>query len=266
MIRCVSSRVINRSIGIIPFKVIHGYKPRKPLDLLPMSIHARVSESTKYFAQKIHDLRTEITKHIQVSNAQYKLRADLYKRHNEFNMGDYVMIRIRPERFPSGVNRKWHASSVGPFKVLQRVGPNAYVFNLPYDFDISSAFNIKDLAAYHKSLPISNNPFEMPLNPLFNDPIEIFIPFTLTSAQKDNINVILDEQVVLNRNGEVQWFLVIKITRDTLQHLEPDLWECYQSQSTLHSTGSSFSNPGRVGGDTRPTSRVTQNMVEDDAG
>ena len=80
---------------MIPFKVIHDYKPRKPLDLLPMSIHARVSELAKYFAQKIHDLRTEITKQIQASNTQCKLRANLYKRHNRFNMGDYVMIQIR---------------------------------------------------------------------------------------------------------------------------------------------------------------------------
>ena len=88
--------------------------------------------------------------------------------------------------------------------MLQRVGPNAYVLNLPHDFDISSAFNIEDLVAYHKSLHISNYSFEMPFIPLFNDPIETFIPLTFTSAQKDNINVILDEQVVLNRNGEVQ--------------------------------------------------------------
>ena len=26
-----------------PFEVVRGYKPRRPLDLLPMSLHARVS-------------------------------------------------------------------------------------------------------------------------------------------------------------------------------------------------------------------------------
>jgi hypothetical protein len=31
----------------------------------------------------------------------------------------------------------------------------------------------------------------------------------LTSAQKDNIDAILDEQVVFNRNGEVQRFLIV---------------------------------------------------------
>ena len=54
----------------------------------------------------------------------------------------------------------------------------------------------------------------------------------MTSTQKDNIDVILDEQVVLNRNGEVQWFLVhwvgrtdsdcTWITRDTWQQHDPN--------------------------------------------
>jgi hypothetical protein len=32
--------------------------------------------------------------------------------------------------------------------MLQRVDPNAYVLDIPLDFDISSTFNIKDLVAY----------------------------------------------------------------------------------------------------------------------
>ena len=56
-----------------------------------------VSESAESFARRIQDLHIEIAKQIQASNVQYKLRADLHKRHNEFNVGDYVMIRIRPE-------------------------------------------------------------------------------------------------------------------------------------------------------------------------
>jgi len=186
-----------------PFEVVHGYKPRKPLNLLPISLHARVSESAKSFARRIQDLHIEITKQIQASNVQYKLQAYLHRRHNEFNVGDYVMIWIRPNRFSSGANRKLHARSAGPFKVLQRVGPNAYVLDLPHDFGISSIFNIEDLVAYHKSLPIPNDPFEIPLNSPPDDPIETSIPFTLTSAQKDNIDVILNEQIVFNRNSEV---------------------------------------------------------------
>jgi hypothetical protein len=164
MVQFTYNSSINRSIGTSSFKVVHGYKPRKPLDLLPMSLHARVSELVESFARRIQDLHIEITKQIQASNAQYKLQADLHRRHNEFNVGNYVMVRIRPERFPSGANRKLHARSAGPFKVVQRVGPNAYVLDLPHDFGISSTFNIEDLIAYHKPLPIPNDPFEIPLN------------------------------------------------------------------------------------------------------
>jgi len=58
------------------------------------------------------------------------------------------MIQIRPERFPLRTNRKLHARSVGPFKVLQRVGPNAYVLDLPLDLGLRSTFNVKDLVGY----------------------------------------------------------------------------------------------------------------------
>jgi hypothetical protein len=65
---------INRSIGTSSFEVVHGYKPRKPLDLLPMSLYARVSELVESFARRIQDLHIEITKQIQASNAQYNFK------------------------------------------------------------------------------------------------------------------------------------------------------------------------------------------------
>jgi hypothetical protein len=85
---------------------------------------------------------------------------------------------------------------------------NAYVFYLPFDFGINFIFSIEDLVEYQKLHYIPNDPFEMPLNFLPNDFIEPSTPFTSTSTQKDNIDVILDEYVVFTRNGEVQQFLV----------------------------------------------------------
>jgi len=40
---------------MIPFKVLHGYKPRKPIDLIPMTQHSRLFESTFAFALHIHE-------------------------------------------------------------------------------------------------------------------------------------------------------------------------------------------------------------------
>ena len=53
---------INKSIGASPLEVVHGYTPRKPLDLLSMSPHVRISESVVAFARHIHDLHNEICK------------------------------------------------------------------------------------------------------------------------------------------------------------------------------------------------------------
>ena len=85
---------VNRSIGASPFEVVHGYTPRKPLDLLPMPPHVRIFESAKAFARHIHDLHNKIRKKIQASNSQYKIHADTHRRHAEFQVRDYVMIRI----------------------------------------------------------------------------------------------------------------------------------------------------------------------------
>ena len=92
-----------------------------PLDLLPMSLHVRISESTKALAQHIHDFHYKIRKRMQVSNSQYNIHADIRRHH----VGDYVMIQIRPKWFPSGTVKKLQAYSVGPFKILKRIGPNA---------------------------------------------------------------------------------------------------------------------------------------------
>ena len=53
---------LNMSIGMSLFEVVHGYKPRKPINLIPMTYHLRVSESASAsaFASHIHNFHKEI--------------------------------------------------------------------------------------------------------------------------------------------------------------------------------------------------------------
>ena len=55
------------------------------------------------------------------------------------------MVKIGPKRFPQGSNRKLQARSAGPFKILSKVGPNAYILEISSDWGISSTFDIEDL-------------------------------------------------------------------------------------------------------------------------
>ena len=152
---------VNRSTGLSPFKVVHGYRPRKLVDLIPLPEHARISKSTSSFAEHIRSLHKEISDKINLSNQVYKYLAYFYRRVKEFNEGDYVMIRIRPERFSSGTVQKLNARGVGPFKILKRVGSNVYVIDLLPGYGISPTFNVSDLIEYKEPVLIPSDPFEL---------------------------------------------------------------------------------------------------------
>ena len=72
-------------------------------------------KSIKSYAQYLKDLHKEISKKIQMSNESYKHMADSHRRAKEFQVGDFVMIRLKPEQFALGTMKKLHAHAAGPF-------------------------------------------------------------------------------------------------------------------------------------------------------
>ena len=118
------------------------------------------------------------------------------------------MIRIQPEWFPFGTVKKLQAHSVGSFKVLKRIGPNAYVIDLSHDYGISSSFNIEDLVAYKSPTTIPNTPFDEHLLDPIDAPIPTHLPLNLPYAHIESIDAILDKQIVSTKDGGVHRFLV----------------------------------------------------------
>ena len=60
------------------FEVVHGYKLRKPTNLIPLPHHARVSITVESFAKHVIDLHEQIHKHINKSNEAYKRQRDAH--------------------------------------------------------------------------------------------------------------------------------------------------------------------------------------------
>ena len=85
--------------------------------------------------------------------------ANSCKKIKEFNERDSVMIKLRPERFSLGTMKKLHARGAGPFKIIKKIRPNAYVLELSSDYGISSIFNIFDLKEYKKPTLIPSEAF-----------------------------------------------------------------------------------------------------------
>jgi hypothetical protein len=158
-------------------------------------------------------------KQIQASSEQYKFQADLLKYHDAFNVGDYFMIQIRPERCPLETDHKLQVSSARSFKVLQMIELNNYVIKLSLNFDISSTFNMKDLIIYK-------------IQPIIDAPFDTHTSLSISLAQKKHINATLNAQVVFTRDDELQQILVYGLDdqiqtilglSETSQQLDPYL-------------------------------------------
>nr|GFD05074.1 putative reverse transcriptase domain-containing protein [Tanacetum cinerariifolium] len=104
---------------------------------------------------------------MQFARDRQKSYADLKRKPMEFQVGDKVMLKVSPwkrvVRF--GKQGKLNPRYVGPFKVLERIGDDAYKLDLP-----------EELSIVHNSLHVSNlkkchadEPLAVPLDGLHLD-------------------------------------------------------------------------------------------------
>ncbi|KAJ8617111.1 hypothetical protein MRB53_013297 [Persea americana] len=108
-------------------------------------ISGDAADQAKYI-QKLHEqVRAQIIK----QNEKYRNNANKHRKPAAFKEGDLVWIHLRKERFPPGRYAKLKPRADGPFKVLQRIGENAYKIELPGDYSVSAPFNVADLSPYY---------------------------------------------------------------------------------------------------------------------
>jgi hypothetical protein len=100
------------------------------------------------------------------------------------------MIQIKHERCPLETSYKLQLSSVRPFKVLQMIESNNYIFKLPLNFDINFTFDMKTLIIYKTQQTISYVSFET------------LTLLSLSLAKNEHINVIVNAQVVSTRDNK----------------------------------------------------------------
>ena len=72
-----------------------------------------------------------------------------------FDVGDWVWLHLREDRFPTQRKSKLMPRGDGPFQVLKRINNNAYELDMPDTFLGSHTFNISDLTPF--SLGLQNS-------------------------------------------------------------------------------------------------------------
>lgn len=85
-----------------------------------------------YIIDKVINVHEEVKKKLEESSTKYKANTNKQKCFKSFTVRDQVMVHLWNDTFPVG-----EAKEVGPFHILQKINDNAYVVDLPANYNIS---------------------------------------------------------------------------------------------------------------------------------
>ncbi|KAD2804832.1 hypothetical protein E3N88_38209 [Mikania micrantha] len=164
------------SIKCAPFEALYGRKCRSPI------CWAEIGETQftgPELIQETTDKIAVIRDRIKAAQDRQKSYADTRRKPLEFQVGDKVMLKVSPwkgiVRF--GKRGKLASRYVGPFKILERIGPVAYRLELPSELsNIHDAFHVcnlkKCLSDESQVLPIEEIRVEDNLQ-FVEEPVEV---------------------------------------------------------------------------------------------
>ncbi|GJW89142.1 reverse transcriptase domain-containing protein [Tanacetum coccineum] len=133
------------SIKCAPFEALYGRKCRSPV------IWTEVGESQLIgpeIVQETTEKIFQIKERLKTARSRQKSYADKRRKPLEFEVGDRVLLKVSPwkgvVRF--GKKGKLAPRYVGPFEIIERVGPVAYRLKLPQELScVHDTFHVSNL-------------------------------------------------------------------------------------------------------------------------
>ncbi|GJY83626.1 putative reverse transcriptase domain-containing protein [Tanacetum coccineum] len=133
------------SMRCAPFEALYGRKCRSPI------MWAEVGEGQLIGPELVQETTEKITQikdRLKVARDRQKSYADKRRKPLEFSVGDYVLLKVSPwkgvVRF--GKKGKLTPRFVGPFEIVEKVGPVAYRLDLPEKLNgVHDTFHMSNL-------------------------------------------------------------------------------------------------------------------------
>jgi len=91
------NRTMHSTIGFSPFKIVYGFNPLTPMDLVPLPFEERVSLDGEKKAKMVRQLHEGVRLQIEGKNRLYASKANKGRKVVVFQPGDWVWVHMRKE-------------------------------------------------------------------------------------------------------------------------------------------------------------------------
>ena len=136
------------SIGMAPYEALYGRKCRTPVCWMKLNEHKVIDPNiVKDTEEKVQVIR----KRLKAASDRQKSYADLKRRDIEYEVGDKVFLKVSPWRkiLRFGQKGKLSLRFIGPYEILERIGPVAYQLALlPELAKLHDVFHVLMLRRY----------------------------------------------------------------------------------------------------------------------
>ncbi|KAL4282270.1 hypothetical protein GQ457_03G027210 [Hibiscus cannabinus] len=153
------------SIKMAPFEALYGRKCRTPL------CWSELGEGKALGPEVLRDTEERITiiyNRLKEAFDRQKAYADLRRRDIQYKVGEKAFLKVSPWKKISRFGKKGKLSPriIGPFEVIEKVGPVAYRLALPPEFNkIHDVFHVSMLRKYRSDPSHILEPEEVELYP-----------------------------------------------------------------------------------------------------
>jgi hypothetical protein len=196
------NRAKHSSTQMSPFETCFGYFPKSPLDFIfgkDIVVDGQYDiDRAEKFIEQIQSIHQVVQEQLEKSQAKYKARHDKHRVDHSFEVGDEVWLYISKERL-KGEGKKLKPIRYGPFKIVDKVGNNAFRLDLPPYMQMYAVVNVENLKLYEP--PLIDDQGEHVQIPSIDD----FSPEYLTELQEDTI---LDRRMRTSKRGNVEYLRV----------------------------------------------------------
>ena len=148
LVEFVYNNSFQSSIGMAPYEALYGRKCRTPLCWTELSEKKVIGpDLIRETEEKVKMIRERL----KVATDRHKSYADMKRKDIRYEIGEKVFLKVSPWKKVMRFGRKGKLSPrfIGPYEVIEKVGPVAYRLALPPDLEkIHNVFHVSMLRRY----------------------------------------------------------------------------------------------------------------------